>query len=99
MIEQILFATKPSQCYFWGTHSGAGLDLFFIKEGRRIGIEVKFSEAPKTTKSMRIAIEELRLDKLFIIYPGKHQYKVDHNITVFPLSDILDLEKCYLNIG
>ena len=92
VIEQILFVINPSQCYFWGTHSGAELDLFFIKNGRRVGIEVKFSEAPKTTKSTRIAMKELRLAELFVLYPGKHQYKVDHDITVCPLSNIFDLK-------
>ncbi len=91
VIEQILFSINPSECYFWSTHSGAELDLFFIKEGRRIGIEVKFSEAPKITKSMRITIDQLKLDALFVIYPGNHKYQVDEIITVLPLPDITGL--------
>ena len=96
VIEQTLCTLNLSECDFWSTHSGAELDLFFIKEGQRIGIEIKFSEAPKGTKSMRISMQELRLDHLFVIFPGKHKYKVEQNITVYPLSDIADLEEYFL---
>lgn len=87
-LEQFLQAVQPSQAYFWATHSGAEIDLFFLHQGRRYGVEVKYHEAPTVTKSMRIALDNLHLDKMWIIYPGKHVYPVDKRILVCPLDHI-----------
>jgi hypothetical protein len=87
-IEQVLRAVAPAQASFWGTHGGGELDLLFAWRGRRHGVEVKFSEAPSPTRSMRTAIEDLSLDHLWLIYPGEHAYPVDEAITVWPVRDV-----------
>ena len=87
-LEQILQSIKPEQAYFWATHSGAELDLFFIRRGQHYGIEIKFNEAPKATRSMRAAIEDLQLKHLWIIYPGQHAYPIDRNLSVYPLQAV-----------
>jgi hypothetical protein len=87
-IEQALEMIRPSQAFFWATHSGAEVDLFFIHHGRRYGIECKFSETPKTTRSMNQAIESLNLTHLWIIYPGEHAYPLSKQISVWPLKNI-----------
>lgn len=92
-LEQFLSIAKPAQAYFWSTHNGAELDLLFVHKGKTYGIEVKFSEAPAVTKSMRIAIRDLGLDHLWIIYPGSESYPVDDTITVWPLIDLPALSK------
>jgi hypothetical protein len=92
-LEQTLQVLKPPQVFFWATHNGAELDLFFLHRGRRYGIEFKFSEAPETTKSMRIALQSLKLHHLWIIHPGKHQYPIDERISALPLTDVGTLEK------
>ena len=79
---------KPSQPYFWATHGGAEIDFFFEQRGRRFAVEIKFNEAPKIPRSMRIALEDLRLDHLWIVYPGEKAYRADEKITVWPLSNI-----------
>ena len=91
-LEQFLQTIQPSQSYFWATHSGAEIDLFFLHQGHRYGVEVKYNEAPPVTKSMRIALDNLNLDKMWIIYPGKHVYPVDDKILVCPLNHISDLK-------
>jgi len=91
-LEQFLQTIQPSQSYFWATHSGAEIDLFFLHQGHRYGVEVKYNEAPPVTKSMRIALDNLNLDKMWIIYPGKHVYPVDDKILVCPLDHISDLK-------
>ncbi len=58
---------------------------------RRLGFEVKFSEAPKVTKSMRNTAETLGLDHLFVVCTTKRAYPVDRHITVLPATDIPDL--------
>jgi len=85
-MEQVLQALRPSEAYFWSTYSGAEVDLLFFKGGKRYGIEFKFNEAPKVTKSMHIAINDLSLDYLWIIYPGNEEYPVTDKIMVRPLT-------------
>jgi predicted AAA+ superfamily ATPase len=92
-IEQILQIIKPPQAFFWATHSGAEVDLFFIYHGRRYGIECKFSETPKITKSMNQALESLNLVHLWVIYPGEHPYPLSKRISVWPMKNIVTLPK------
>jgi len=92
-IEQILQILKPREAYFWATHSGAELDLFFSHRNKRYGFEIKYNEAPKTRKSMHIAIDDLKLDHLWIIYPGKDAYPVGEKISVLPLKDLSKMLK------
>jgi predicted AAA+ superfamily ATPase len=89
-IEQILSITGSSNAYFWATHAGAELDLFLLHNGKRIGVEIKYSDGPRTTRSMRQALEDLSLDYLFVVYPGKEDYPLDKNITVTSLPSILN---------
>ena len=88
-IEQILSITGSSNAYFWGTHAGAELDLLFLRNGKRIGVEIKYSDAPSTTRSMRSAMEDLKLDHLYVAYPGKEDYTLDNKISVMSLPSIL----------
>lgn len=90
-LHQFMQIVRPSQFYFWSTYSGAELDLFFLHQGQRYGIEFKFNEAPKVTKSMRIAVKDLALRHLWVIYPGRHSYPVDEQISVWPLQLISEL--------
>ena len=88
-IEQILSITGSSNAYFWGTHAGAELDLLLLRNGKRIGVEIKYSDAPSTTRSMRSAMEDLKLDHLYVAYPGKEDYPLDNNISVMSLPSVL----------
>jgi predicted AAA+ superfamily ATPase len=88
-IEQILSITGSSNAFFWATHAGAELDLFLLHNGKRIGVEIKYSDGPSTTRSMRQALEDLSLDHLYVVYPGKEDYPLDKNITVTSLPSIL----------
>jgi predicted AAA+ superfamily ATPase len=90
-LEQVLQTVRPAESYFWATHGGAEIDLFFLHRGNRYGIEVKFSEAPKTTKSMKIALDDLALDHLWVIYPGQNAFPVHEKITVWPIRELVDL--------
>jgi uncharacterized protein len=88
-LEQILSLTGDRDAYFWATQSGAELDLLLFHEGRRLGFEFKFSEQPKTTKSMRIAQHDLALDHLYIVHPGEQEFPLDDAITAMPLPQLL----------
>ncbi len=88
-IEQIARRLAPAEAYFWATHGGAELDLLFLRDGRRFGVECKFSEAPRITRSMRVAKEDLSLAHLWIVHPGQHTYAVEDDISVVPLGDFV----------
>lgn len=91
-IEQILSILHLHETYFWSTHSGAELDLMFFYRGKRYGIEVKFSEAPEVTRSMHIALQDLGLAHLWILYPGNQAYPVHENISVYPLQRVNEID-------
>lgn len=76
-------------CYFWATHNQAELDLLIVKGNKRIGFEFKHSKAPALTRSMKIASEELKLDKLTVIYAGNKKFKLSSEIDCMPLEDFL----------
>ena len=88
-MEEIIRQTEASseECYFWGTQSKAELDLLILKNGSRIGYEFKYSDAPKITPSMRIACEDLKLDHLYVIYPGTITFSLSEKITARGLSE------------
>ncbi len=89
VIEQIISISATDNYYFWATHAGAELDLLLFKNNRRTGVEVKFSDAPRITKSMHSAIESLNLDELYIVYPGRHSYKIGEKMTVVSIDDVV----------
>lgn len=88
--EVIRFLQVDSdECFFWATQQEAELDLMISKKGKRIGFEFKYTDAPKITKSMRIAMEDLKLDHLALVYPGKDIWPMDEKITVYGLESIM----------
>lgn len=92
VIEEILKSVRPDASYFWATHTGAELDLLLFKAGRRYGLEIKFQDAPRLTPSMRIAMEDLGLERLTVLYPGDLRYELAERVTVVPLAEIVDGE-------
>ena len=87
-LEETVNAVAPDEAYFWGTHNGAELDLLLLKDGRRLGVECKRMDAPRLTPSMRIALEDLGLDHLVVIYPGARAYPLADRVTVLPLAQL-----------
>ncbi len=88
VIEQILSWAGDRNAYFWATHSRAELDLMVLAKGKRWGFEIKYQDAPTITKSMRIAVQDLRLKRLWVVYPGKTGYPMDENIECVPLRGL-----------
>jgi predicted AAA+ superfamily ATPase len=89
-IEEILKALRPDDAYYWATHQGAELDLLMFKRGRRIGVECKRMDAPVLTPSMRIALADLKLDQLLVVYPGAVRYPLARKVEVVPLPQLVD---------
>jgi len=87
-IEQILRKRNRAEAYFWATQSGAELDLLLFENGKRIGYEFKYSENPKINRSMRVAIEDLRLDHLYIVCPGNVRVLLEESIEIVGLQSL-----------
>ncbi|MEK6734201.1 MAG: ATP-binding protein [Pseudomonadota bacterium] len=93
-LEQIISFLEIDRydSFFWTTHAKAELDLLILKNGKKLGFEFKYSDAPKLTPSMKIAIEDLKLDQLRVIYPGKISYNLDKNIKVISLNEFIHMD-------
>ena len=84
VLEKVLAESSPDEFYFWATHNGAELDLLLLRGGRRVGVEIKRVDAPRRTRSMAAAVDDLRLDALYVVYPGEARYDVGERITALP---------------
>jgi Domain of unknown function (DUF4143) len=93
VIEQVLACLDARSPTFWATHGGAELDLLVTVRGKRYGFECKYADAPGTTKSMRVALQDLGLTSLYVVYPGSERYQLDDRIEVLPAADIPVLAK------
>lgn len=98
-LEEVITAVAPDEAYFWGTHGGAELDLLLFKDGRRLGVECKRVDAPRLTPSMRIALNDLNLDLLVVIYPGVRAYSLAERVAVLPLAQLTDGGHTLMAVG
>ncbi len=89
-VEEVLKALRPDEAYYWATHQGAEIDLVLFKRGRRTGVECKRMDAPALTPSMRIALADLKLDKLYVVYPGEKRYALAEKVEVLPLAELVN---------
>jgi uncharacterized protein len=88
-LEQVLRIAQPDEVFFWATHQGAELDLLMLRGQQRIGVEFKSADSPTVTKSMRIAMQDLKLDALYVVYPGLHRYPMGEGVEAVPLWAVL----------
>lgn len=81
---------RDTEVFFYGSHGGVEIDLFWQQGGKKYGAEFKFMDAPKTTKSMHQGVEDLQLDKLIVVYPGDKKYELTEKIEVVPLTMLFE---------
>lgn len=79
---------RDEELFYWRTHTGSEVDLFWMHQGKNWGVEFKYSDAPKMTKSMHHALEDLKLEHLWVVYPGKTRYILSEKVTVLPITEI-----------
>lgn len=77
------------EAYYWRTQAGAEIDLLLFHRNRRIGIEIKRADAPTITPSMQHALNNLRLDALYVVYPGYTRYTLSDQVAVLSLQDCI----------
>ena len=85
VIEQLLAQLEPDEAYFWGIHQGAEIDLVLHRGGRWVGVECKRKDAPRITRSIQTALDNLGLERVVIVYPGERSYPLNEQVHVMPL--------------
>ena len=88
VIEEVLALVQPDEAYFWATHQGAEIDLVLRRQGRLFGIECKRADAPRITQSIRIALEDLGLERVAIVYPGRKRFRIAPSVEAVPVSSL-----------
>lgn len=80
---------KRGEVFFWGVHAGAELDLLILKDGRRLGFEIKLTKSPRVTASMRSAAETLALDHLYVVCHGAGEpWALAQGVTAVPAAHL-----------
>lgn len=92
MIHQIAAAMSPraDQCYHWATHSGASLDLLVVSGKHRHGFEIKRTESPRLTASMRSAVATLNLDRLDVIHAGQGRFQLAPKVRAMCVQEAIE---------
>ena len=60
-----------------------------VKDGRRLGFEVKFADSPRLTPACHMALEYLKLDQLTLVCPGEVSYELENGVRVRGLNRVV----------
>jgi predicted AAA+ superfamily ATPase len=92
VLEQVAtrLAARPGECFFWATHTGAELDLLIVRGQRRLGFEIKHTSEPRVTPSMRVALEDLKLERLDVVHAGSETYPLSERVRAVSARRILE---------
>jgi predicted AAA+ superfamily ATPase len=86
-LEQVIrLAGAEREAYFYKTYAGSELDLLVMRGGKRYGFEFKYADAPGTSKSMHNVVADLKLDRLWVVYPGEGRYPLTDRMEALPLA-------------
>jgi hypothetical protein len=88
VVEQLLAQLGERNAYFWATHAGAELDLLLVRAGKKWGVEVKYTDAPSMTKSMRAAFDTLKLEYLWVVHAGQSAYPIAERVQALPVTSL-----------
>ena len=90
VIEQVLASEPHDDAWYWATHQGAEVDLLLRRGDRLLGVECKRADAPKLTPSIRIALEDLGLERVAVVYPGATRYALSERVEAVPLATLAE---------
>jgi predicted AAA+ superfamily ATPase len=90
-LEQVLASCGSEDTWYWATHNGAELDLLLRRGGKNWGVEFKVSDAPEMTKSLHVAMEDLKLERAWVVYPGERRYALTERIEALPLRQVAQI--------
>jgi predicted AAA+ superfamily ATPase len=87
---KVRLGARPEECYFWATHAGAELDLLIVRGRHRLGFEVKRTETPRLTASIRTALRDLELDRVDVIHAGEHTFPLAEKVRAVALGRLYE---------
>lgn len=92
VLHQIVRAlgVEWQDCYHWRLHTGAELDLLVSRGDRRLGFEIKRTDAPRLTPSMKSALDALRLERLFVVHAGEGAWLLAERVEALPLKELFE---------
>ncbi|MDJ0854789.1 MAG: ATP-binding protein [Desulfobacterales bacterium] len=86
VIEQLLSLEPQEEVFFWATHQGAEIDLLLRRGEALFGVECKRTDKPRLTPSIRIALDDLKLKHVFVIYPGTQRFPLARQVEAVPVQ-------------
>ena len=99
VVEQVLTTVDHDETFFWATHQGAEIDLVLRRGADLFGVECKRSDAPRMTKSITIALNDLNLAGIAVVYPGSKRFPIADRVEAVPLRSIGEGTEFFRNIG
>ena len=99
VIEQVLAAEPHDEAWFWATHQGAEIDLILRRGDRLLGVECKRADAPRVTPSIRIALDDLRLDRVAVIHPGTKRFPLADRVEAVPLDTLVEPGRLFQGVA
>ncbi len=92
-LEQVISIKKAhsNNCFFWAIHNQGEIDLLIEKGNKLEAFEFKYSANPSISKSMKLALKELPIDKITIVSPVESSFMLSKEILVSPLSEVLQI--------
>jgi predicted AAA+ superfamily ATPase len=95
VVEQVLRAVAHDEVFFWATHQKAEIDLILRRGGELVGVECKRTDAPRMTPSIRIALEDPKLARIAVLYPGAKRFALSDRVEAVPLRTICAREPIF----
>ena len=91
VVEQLIrhLGVRSDECYFWGTHAGAELDLLVVRGRQRVGFEIKRTTSPRVTPSIQNALADLGLTRLDIIHAGDQTFPLAKRVRAVAIERLL----------
>lgn len=99
IIEQVLRNERYDEAFFWATHQGAEIDLILRRGSRLFGVECKRTDTPRLTPSIRIAFEDLGLQRIVILYPGRQRFALAGQVEAVPVQALMSKESLFVNFN
>lgn len=99
VVEQVLTTVDHDEAYFWATHQGAEIDLVLRRGTELFGVECKRSDTPRMTPSITISLNDLKLTRVAVVYPGSKRFPIADRVEAVPLRSIGEGAEIFGNVG